>query len=271
MPELPEVEVCRLGISPHIQDQTITDIVVRQWQLRWPIPEEVKTITGQKVVSVKRRSKYLLIAFNTGTLVLHLGMSGTLRILPTKTQPVKHDHVDIHFDNGVMLKLNDPRRFGAVLWLPEHQDVDGILAKLGPEPLTEAFNGDYLADKAKNRTTAIKQFIMNNPIVVGVGNIYANESLFMAGIRPDAQAGKLSKKRLTLLVDCIKQVLEKAIAQGGTTLKDFTQSDGKPGYFAQELQIYGKAGKPCPKCQSPLMEIRQSGRSSVFCKSCQKK
>lgn len=270
MPELPEVEVCRLGIQPHIEKNTITDVIVRFWQLRWPIPEAVLNLKGQEVLSVERRSKYLILNVATGSLLIHLGMSGTIRVIDKNTPVVKHDHFDLVFADGIALRLNDPRRFGAVLWLPEHKDEQGILSRLGPEPLTDDFCHDYLFNCAKNRKTPIKTFIMNNPIVVGVGNIYANEALFLSGIRPTTQAGKLSKRRLNILTDTIKAVLAAAINQGGTTLKDFTQSDGKPGYFSQSLNVYGRAGEPCLVCETILTEIRQSGRSSVYCTQCQK-
>lgn len=269
MPELPEVEVCRLGISPHILDQQISEVIVRHWQLRWPVPKEVLAIKGQTVETVTRRSKYLLIKVQTGTLLLHLGMSGTVRIVDKSLAVVKHDHFDLVFNSGKVLRLNDPRRFGAVLWFEGHEDHDGILAKLGPEPFDKVFCDGYLFTKAKNRKVPIKTFIMNNAVVVGVGNIYANEALFKAGILPTAKAGDLSETRLNVLTSEIKQVLSAAIAQGGTTLKDFTQSDGKPGYFAQELNVYGRAGKPCLSCQTLLEEVRQSNRSSVYCPNCQ--
>lgn len=270
MPELPEVEVCRLGIKPHIENNIISDVIVRFWQLRWPIPEAVLSLKHQTVEAVNRRSKYLIIKVASGSLLIHLGMSGTIRIIDKATPVIKHDHFDLVFADGKALRLNDPRRFGAVLWLPAHQDVDGVLAKLGPEPLTDDFSHDYLYEKAKGRKTPIKTFIMNNPIVVGVGNIYANEALFLTGIRPTALAGSISKRRLNNLTDTIKAVLAAAINQGGTTLKDFTQADGKPGYFAQSLNVYGRAGEPCLVCETILTEVRQSGRSSVYCRKCQK-
>lgn len=270
MPELPEVEVCRLGITPHIIKQTVADVIVRFWQLRWPIPESVLDIKSLTVLAVERRSKYLILKFSTGSLLIHLGMSGTIRVVNKDVDVVKHDHFDLAFTNGTILRLNDPRRFGAVLWLPDHKDEQGILSKLGPEPLTDDFAHDYLFEQAKGRKTPIKTFIMNNPVVVGVGNIYANEALFLSGIRPTAIAGKLSKRRLNMLTDMIKAVLSAAITQGGTTLKDFTQSDGKPGYFAQSLNVYGRAGESCVVCETTLTEIRQSNRSSVYCKQCQK-
>ena len=269
MPELPEVEVCRLGIQPHIIGQKVDKVVVRNAKLRWPIPEEVQNISGQEVIQVDRRAKYLLVRFSTGTLLLHLGMSGTIRVIEHSTPVAKHDHFDLTFVNGKVLRLNDPRRFGAVLWLPEHEDVQGLLSKLGPEPLSDDFNYGHLFAKAHNRKVPIKTFLMNNHVVVGVGNIYANEALFKAGILPTAIAGDISEDRFNRITDIIKDVLSAAIEQGGTTLKDFTQADGRPGYFAQSLNVYGRAGKKCFTCEDTLLEIRQSNRSSVYCPTCQ--
>ncbi|MFD2167364.1 bifunctional DNA-formamidopyrimidine glycosylase/DNA-(apurinic or apyrimidinic site) lyase [Thalassotalea euphylliae] len=270
MPELPEVEVCRLGISPHITNQAIANIDVRQRQLRWPVPEQLEDAVGERIRSVERRSKYLILKVTSGSILIHLGMSGTIRVIDKNVPVEKHDHVDIVFDNGKMLRLNDPRRFGAVLWLANDVDEQGILTKLGPEPLTDAFHADYLFEKSRKKTVPVKTFIMNNPVVVGVGNIYANEALFLSGIRPTKKAGTLTKKQCVVLTDNIKVVLAAAIKQGGTTLKDFTQADGRPGYFAQSLNVYGRAGKACVTCGETLKEIRQSNRSSVFCPSCQK-
>ena len=269
MPELPEVEVCRLGITPHVLNQQVSDVVVRHKQLRWPIPDEVKTIVGHKVLSVERRSKYLLIKFSHGTLLIHLGMSGTIRVIDADLPVAKHDHFDLAFTHKKALRLNDPRRFGAVLWFADHIDEQGILSKLGPEPLSDNFYHGYLFSKAQKRKIPIKTFVMSNPVVVGVGNIYANEALFKAGILPDTPVGTLSEQRLNKLTDIIKKVLAEAITQGGTTLKDFTQVDGRPGYFSQKLQVYGRSGKKCFSCQEILAEIRQSNRSSVFCPNCQ--
>jgi len=269
MPELPEVEVCRLGITPHILGQKVADVVVRNAKLRWPIPDEVHNVVEQTVQNVERRSKYLLLRFSTGTLLLHLGMSGSVRILEQDTAAAKHDHFEILFANGKMLRLNDPRRFGAVLWLPEHHDLQGLLTKLGPEPLTDNFSYGHLFAKAKNRKVPIKTFLMDNHVVVGVGNIYANEALFIASIHPATLVNSISEEKFNQLTDIIKQVLAAAIEQGGTTLKDFTQADGKPGYFAQKLFVYGRAGEKCDGCQTVLEEIRQSNRSSVFCPQCQ--
>ncbi len=269
MPELPEVEVCRLGITPHIITQQVTKVIVRDKRLRWPIPDEINAVNGLKVLAVDRRSKYLLLRFASGTLLLHLGMSGTVRVIEKSTPIAKHDHFDLVFANGKVLRLNDPRRFGAVLWFENHQDELGLLTKLGPEPLSDAFNPGYLFNKAKNRKVPIKTFLMNNHIVVGVGNIYANEALFQAGILPTTKAGEINEQRLNKLTEIIKQVLSAAIKQGGTTLKDFTQADGRPGYFAQSLMVYGRAGQECFSCKTILQEIRQSNRSSVFCPRCQ--
>ena len=269
MPELPEVEVCRLGITPHLQQQTVADVIVRNAQLRWPIPAEVSTIVGKTINTIERRAKYLLLRFDSGTLLLHLGMSGTVRVIDKDTEIAKHDHFDLVLANDKALRLNDPRRFGAVLWLAEHQDEQGLLTKLGPEPLSDEFASGYLFEKAKNRKVPIKTFLMNNHIVVGVGNIYANEALFKAGILPTAPVGSISCQRLDKLTEIIKEVLAAAIKQGGTTLKDFTQADGRPGYFAQSLLVYGRVGQACTHCETPLEEIRQANRSSVFCPVCQ--
>lgn len=269
MPELPEVEVCRLGISPHIVNNEVAKVIVRNAQLRWPIPVDVQKLVGSKVLVVDRRAKYLLLRFDIGTLLLHLGMSGTIRVIDNTVPVAKHDHFELVFINGTVMRLNDPRRFGAVLWLDKHEDQQGLLSKLGPEPLSDDFCYDLLYQKAQNRKVPIKTFLMNNHNVVGVGNIYANEALFLAGILPTTQAGELSKKRYNHLTDIIKQVLSAAIEQGGTTLKDFTQADGRPGYFAQSLYVYGRAGQACLTCKETLLEIRQSNRSSVYCPNCQ--
>ncbi|PSW11821.1 DNA-formamidopyrimidine glycosylase [Photobacterium rosenbergii] len=269
MPELPEVEVSRMGISPHVTNQTVTKIIVRNPKLRWPVPEEISQIEGQVIRRVTRRAKYLMLETDAGYAIVHLGMSGSLRVLPSDIPPEKHDHVDLCLSSGEVLRYNDPRRFGAWLWQAD-QGEHPVLAKLGPEPLSEAFTAAYLQEKAKGKRTAVKQFIMDNHVVVGVGNIYANESLFAAGIHPKREAGKISAQRLALLVDEIKSVLAFAIEQGGTTLKDFKNADGKPGYFAQELQVYGKGGEPCPRCDKPLSEVKIGQRATVYCSDCQK-
>ncbi|MEZ8141237.1 DNA-formamidopyrimidine glycosylase [Enterovibrio norvegicus FF-33] len=268
MPELPEVEVSRMGIKPHAEGQVVTKLDVRQPQLRWLIPDSLYDIEGQTIHAVSRRAKYLILETDIGYALIHLGMSGSLRVLPEMVPPAKHDHVDLHLSSGAVIRYNDPRRFGAWLWQPNHSDHPA-LEKLGPEPLTDAFTGEYLFERSRNKRTAIKQFIMDNPVVVGVGNIYANESLFTSRIHPQRQAGLLTLDDANLLVGNIKTILETAIQQGGTTLKDFTQADGKPGYFAQELLVYGKTGKPCPVCETLLESVKIGQRNTFFCPSCQ--
>ena len=269
MPELPEVEVSKLGIQPHIEGQLITDVIVRNPNLRWPVPEEVQELVGKKVVSVSRRAKYLLITVSSGSAILHLGMSGKLRVIDKSVPPEKHDHVDIVISDKKVLRLNDTRRFGAFLWQAQGQTHE-LLSKLGPEPLTDDFDSNRLYELSRGKTSKVKNFIMDNHVVVGVGNIYANESLFKAGIDPRRAAGKVSKQRYELLTEKIKQTLAFAIEQGGTTLKDFTQSDGNPGYFAQELMVYGRGGQKCVKCDTKLNEVKIGQRASVFCPSCQR-
>lgn len=269
MPELPEVEVSRLGISPHITDQKVSKVIIRNPNLRWPVPDEVKSAEGQIVDSVSRRAKYLLLNTKVGSIILHLGMSGNLRVVDKSVPLLKHDHVDIEFGNGAVLRLNDARRFGACLWQAPDTEHE-LMGKLGPEPLTDDFTDIHLFEKSRNKQVAVKNFIMDNHVVVGVGNIYANESLFKAGIHPNRAAGKISKKRYEVLTQHIKETLANAIEQGGTTLKDFIQTDGKPGYFAQELLVYGRSGEACVKCDQKLKEIRLGQRSTVFCGHCQR-
>lgn len=269
MPELPEVEVSRRGISPYLVGQTVKSIDIRTPKLRWMIPHSLKQIEGQVIRDISRRAKYLLLHTDVGTAVMHLGMSGSLRILDVPVpKPNKHDHIDLFMMNGKVLRYNDPRRFGAWLWFDKGETL-AVLSHLGPEPLSDAFHLDYLINKAKNKRVAIKQFIMDNKIVVGVGNIYANESLFHAHIRPDRETQSLSSTELSSLVDEIKYVLAHSIEQGGTTLKDFAQTDGKPGYFAQELDVYGKAGESCPECGGVIQEQKIGQRSSFYCPVCQ--
>jgi formamidopyrimidine-DNA glycosylase len=273
MPELPEVETSCNGIRPHIVERKVSAVEVRTSKLRWPVPDTLEfELVGRTLQAVNRRAKYLLLTFEHGTLVIHLGMSGSLRILKAEEPPGKHDHVDIVFnddDQRVILRYHDPRKFGAVLWEEDIQSSP-LIQHLGPEPLTDAFNAAYLHQQAQKRTVAVKQFIMDNKVVVGVGNIYANEALFMAGLRPTLAANSISKARFQRLVEAIKTVLANAIAQGGTTLKDFVGGDGKPGYFQQTLSVYGRAGLPCTSCATELKEIRMQGRSSVYCPKCQK-
>lgn len=278
MPELPEVETTKSGIAPHIQDKTIKKLVVRQPKLRWPIPDDLPSLVkNQTVLNVRRRAKYLLLDVGSaktnkikGTIIIHLGMSGSLRVVKGKAAaPEKHEHFDVCFDD-VLLRYTDPRRFGACLWQDINDTENKLLDHLGPEPLTDEFDADYLFNKSRKRTSAIKTFIMDQKFVVGVGNIYASESLFLSGINPQKAAGKVSKAKYELLVQCIKDVLAKAIKEGGTTLKDFVGSDGKPGYFAQQLRVYGRAGEPCIDCGKAIKQITQGQRSTFYCSHCQK-
>ncbi len=274
MPELPEVETSRRGIEPHILGKKIKQVVIREHKLRWPVPKSLPRLVDQQVVTqVKRRGKYLLIVLgNTtpiGTILIHLGMSGSLRICSANTPAEKHDHIDFVFTNRKILRLKDPRKFGSVLWTDKPVEQHKLLIKLGPEPLAEDFNADYFYQKSRQRSCSIKSFIMNSHIVVGVGNIYACESLFMAGIHPKRKAGSVSKQRAEKLVSAIKQVLLAAISQGGTTLRDFTKEDGQPGYFSQKLFVYGRAGEPCIQCEHPVRQFTQQQRSTFYCTRCQ--
>ncbi|REJ65442.1 MAG: bifunctional DNA-formamidopyrimidine glycosylase/DNA-(apurinic or apyrimidinic site) lyase [Proteobacteria bacterium] len=270
MPELPEVETTRRGIEPHVVGRKVTAVTVRDRRLRWPISDDLEErLQGARVLATRRRAKYLLIDFQGGSLLVHLGMSGSLRLVMETEEPRKHDHVDIGLDSGFLLRYHDPRRFGSMHWLDDASHM--LLDHLGPEPLATDFSADYLYRISRKRSAPVKHFIMDAKVVVGVGNIYANEALFMAGIRPDRAANKISQARYELLVDAIKQVLATAIEVGGTTLRDFVGGDGKAGYFAQSLQVYGRAGEPCKRCKDQtLREIRQSNRSTVFCSSCQR-
>ena len=271
MPELPEVETTRRGIQHHVVNKNITEVVVRHRGLRWPVPAKLgQYLQGQCFSTVTRRGKYLLLSTAQGTLIIHLGMSGSLRIVAQSTPAAKHDHLDICFNDHTCLRLRDPRRFGAVLWTAKDPLQHKLLNQLGPEPLAEEFDEDYLFHRSRKRHSSIKQFIMNSKIVVGVGNIYANEALFYAGIRPTVPAGKVSKARYKKLVAAIKQVLLNAIASGGTTLQDFTASDGSPGYFKQQLAVYDRAAQPCVLCGKPILAIQQQGRASYYCPRCQR-
>jgi len=271
LPELPEVETTRRGIEPHIENNKVSKVILRRKTLRWPItPALSKDLPGETIQSVSRRGKYLLLVTQKGCLLIHLGMSGSLRIVESSRAAAKHDHVDVVFANNKVLRYTDPRRFGCILWETEPIAAHPLLASLGPEPLEDNFHTDYLFKKSRSRNVAVKTFIMDSKVVVGVGNIYANESLFLAGISPKRSAGKISKPRYEKLVECIQQVLQRAIVVGGTTLKDFTGSDGEPGYFAQSLHVYGRRGEPCYGCNGTLKEIRQGQRSTVYCSQCQK-
>lgn len=271
MPELPEVETTLRGIAPHITDRTILECVFRTAKLRWPLdPTLCLHLPGQKINKVERRAKYLLLSCDRGTIILHLGMSGSLRIVPAGTTEQKHDHVDLIFTDGQCLRLTDPRKFGAFIYTDTDPYSHKLLHKLGPEPLTDVFSGDYLYAIAKGKKQSIKQFIMDQKTVVGVGNIYASESLFRAGIRPDRAAGRVGLERYTNLTGAIKKILHEAITAGGTTINDFSQADGKPGYFAQQLQVYNRSGELCMICDQPIHSQRLGQRSTFFCPICQR-
>jgi formamidopyrimidine-DNA glycosylase len=270
MPELPEVETSRRGIAPYVAGQRIEDVTIRERRLRWPISDDMeRRLTGTTIESVGRRAKYLLLNTGKGTAIIHLGMSGSVFIIEHDTPAGVHDHFDIRLDSGKSLRFRDPRRFGSLHWT---DDTSGhwLLEKLGPEPLDEAFSGDYLWARSRGRRVAVKQFIMNADIVVGVGNIYASEALFLAGIHPRRAAGRVSKERYRQLATTIKDVLQKAIDAGGTTLRDFYGGDGEAGYFKQELAVYGRDGEPCRRCERPISVVVLGQRSTFYCKDCQR-
>ena len=270
MPELPEVETIRLGISHHITGQVIKDVVIRNINLRWPISATLKKdLINCKFQKIDRRGKYLLCYTNHGCMMLHLGMSGSLRIVSPDIKPGKHDHLDIIFASGKILRLRDPRRFGSVIWTKKDPLQHKLIKHLGPEPLSEDFNGEWLYGRSRKRTQAIKNFIMDSHHVVGVGNIYASESLFLAGINPKRKAGNVSPERYELLASTIKKILKQSIKRGGTTLRDFVNGDGKPGYFQQQLNVYGRSDQPCKQCNSIIKEIKLGQRSSFYCANCQ--
>jgi formamidopyrimidine-DNA glycosylase len=271
MPELPEVETTRAGIEPHLVGRRVVGVHIRQPLLRWPVPVEfANNLKDQTIESVARRAKYLLLNTRAGAVLMHLGMSGSLRVLDELTAPQLHDHVDIVFDSRKALRLRDPRRFGALLWIAGDPQAHPLLKDLGPEPLDTAFDGDYLYRRARGRRLSVKDFIMNSHVVAGVGNIYANEALFVAGIHPARMAGRISLARYRVLAQSIKQVLERAIGHGGTTLRDFVREDGTPGFFRYELHVYGKAGQDCVHCSQPIMLRVIGQRSSFYCAHCQR-
>ncbi|KTC76802.1 bifunctional DNA-formamidopyrimidine glycosylase/DNA-(apurinic or apyrimidinic site) lyase [Legionella brunensis] len=269
MPELPEVETTRLGISPFLLDKTIQAVFVRQPNLRMKVPPLNELCSGQKVLAITRRAKYLLLHLTKGYLLIHLGMSGHLRIVQPSVYHDKHDHIDMLLDGEHTLRYNDPRRFGLWLYLSDNPQEHPLLSHLGPEPLSDMFNVEYLSKRAHKKRQNIKSFIMRNDIVVGVGNIYATESLFLAGINPLSAASSVKQAQMAKLVAYIKQVLEQAIQAGGTTLRDFYAIDGKPGYFAQQLQVYGRKNLPCFQCNHSIEVVVIGGRSSAFCPYCQ--
>ncbi|MDF1828173.1 MAG: bifunctional DNA-formamidopyrimidine glycosylase/DNA-(apurinic or apyrimidinic site) lyase [Legionellaceae bacterium] len=272
MPELPEVETVMRGLVPHLNGVIIHDVVVRCPKLRWPIPSDLNTkLNQQTIINLSRRGKYLLMQLSNGTLIIHLGMSGSLRLfsLNPTNPPKAHDHLDLVLSNHMLLRYNDPRRFGAILWTEDNPHQHKLLKTMGIEPFDINFTGAYLKHLALKRRTPIKSFIMNNKIVVGVGNIYAAEALFLAGIHPLTPSNLLTTQQCDQLASSIKTILSQAISNGGTTLKDFINSEGKPGYFSQKLHVYGRAGLPCTVCQSALESIKLGQRSTVFCATCQ--
>lgn len=272
MPELPEVETTLRGIEPYLRGRRVTAITVREPRLRWPVPGSLaREAAGQAVRGARRRAKYLLIDLERGSLILHLGMSGSLRVLEAQTPVLAHDHVDIVLDSGLALRFNDPRRFGSLLWTSEDALSHPLLRRLAPEPLDAAFNGAYLERVTRRRKVHIKQLLMNSQVVVGVGNIYASEALFRARIDPRTPAGRLERRSLDRLARSIKQVLALAIRVGGTTLRDYVSAEGTPGYFRQKLYVYERVGKACRVCRTPIRQITQAQRSSYFCPYCQKK
>lgn len=269
MPELPEVETSRRGISPHISGKRLQKLIIRQAKLRWPVPDNLPAlIEGKTLQNIQRRGKYLLLDFETGFVIIHLGMSGSLRMTETTAVATKHDHLDWVFADDVVLRYNDPRKFGTVLWSSDALNHP-LLAKLGPEPLSHDLTADWLFNKAGKRRIPVKTLIMDSHIVVGVGNIYANESLFLAGIHPSKPAGEVDYNAFARLVICIQNVLDKSITQGGTTLRDYVNPQGKPGYFHQTLNVYSRRGEPCPICSTPIEHIRIAQRATYFCPECQ--
>lgn len=269
MPELPEVETVKRGIAPVLVDNCITQVVIHNHNLRWPIPQDLpQIITTQHIKQLFRRSKYLIIELEHGGLIIHLGMSGRIRIVSEDAPLQKHDHVEIALSNQKLIRYNDPRRFGTILWA-EQPLQHKLLAQLGVEPLTDALDGHYLWQQAQRHRIAVKSFLMKSQVVVGIGNIYAAEALFASGIDPRRAANKINLAGYQNLVKQIKKVLQAAIAAGGTTLKDFLNGDNKPGYFSQQLNVYGREEEPCFNCQHPIQKIKQAQRSTYYCPHCQ--
>lgn len=269
MPELPEVETTRRGLTPHVVGKRITEVRVRDARLRWPVPDNYAAILrGTRIDAIERRAKYLLWHTARGTSIVHLGMSGSLRVISPETPPRKHDHIEWQLDSGMVVRLHDPRRFGCVLWTDD-PDAHKLLKSLGPEPLGNEFHGGWLFERSRNRKQAVKNFIMDNKQVVGVGNIYASEALFRAGIHPTRPAGRISLERYDTLVTAIRAVLSDAIQAGGTTLRDFLNDSGEPGYFKQSLAVYGRAGEPCKSCGTEVRSKVIGQRNSFYCSTCQ--
>ncbi|MBT8049356.1 MAG: bifunctional DNA-formamidopyrimidine glycosylase/DNA-(apurinic or apyrimidinic site) lyase [Xanthomonadales bacterium] len=270
MPELPEVETTVRGIEPCLIGRSVSRLIVRNASLRWPVPREVKQANGRRIVRCWRRAKYILIDLGGGGLLIHLGMSGSLRVCDAGDAPRKHDHFDLVLDNEKCIRFNDPRRFGVLTWWQHPAEEHKLLRQLGPEPLSEAFSGRHLWHRSRGRKAAVKNFIMDGKVVVGVGNIYASEALYMSGIHPSRQAGRVSAARYDALAGSIQDVLSRAIRRGGTTLRDFVNSNGQPGYFAQELLVYERAGHSCFQCRAPIRRKVIGQRSSYYCPHCQR-
>jgi formamidopyrimidine-DNA glycosylase len=270
MPELPEVETTRRGLGPHLVGRRVLGLTIRQSRLRWPIPVTIRRrLPGQRIEALERRAKYLLVHTTAGSALLHLGMSGSLRIVAPDVPPATHDHYDWRLDSGRLLRYTDPRRFGCLLWQPPDR-IHPLLAGLGPEPLGDGFDGDHLWRRARGRSAPVKAFLMDQAVVVGVGNIYASEALFAAGIHPRRAAGSVSRERCARLAGEVKRILAHAITRGGTTLRDFLAPDGMPGYFEQELFVYGRDGEPCRVCGTPIRALRLGQRSTWYCPRCQR-
>ncbi len=271
MPELPEVETTRRGLAPHVEGRRVAALAVREGRLRWPVPADLaERLLGRRIERLERRAKYLLFRTDAGTLMVHLGMSGSLRVLPQPREPGRHEHIDISLDSGAVLRYTDPRRFGSFHWIEGDPLAHPLLAGLGPEPWSPDFDGDYLYRRARGRAVPVKAFLMDGKVVVGVGNIYANEALFLAGIHPSRPAGDIGLARYRRLAAAVREVLEAAIAAGGTTLRDFVGGEGKPGYFSQQLRVYGRADQPCPACGAPVRVERLGQRATYYCPRCQR-
>ena len=271
MPQLPEVETTRRGIEPHVVGHRIRHASIHEPRLRWPVERALaRNIEGQRILTAGRRAKYLLIGLERGTLILHLGMSGNLRVLPAETPRIAHDHIDLVLDSGASLRFNDPRRFGSLHYVEGDPHAHKLLARLAPEPLEADFSAEYLWRITRKRRVSIKQLLMNGNLVVGVGNIYANEALFRARIKPTRPAQRITRVEAGALVRAIRATLALAIRVGGTTLRDYVGADGAPGYFRQKLYVYERKGKPCRRCGTPIRQLTQGQRSTYYCPKCQK-
>jgi formamidopyrimidine-DNA glycosylase len=274
MPELPEVETTVRGLRPHVEAQRVVRVVLRRADLRWPIAREVLTLCGERIERIERRAKYILMHLESGTSLWHLGMSGSLRIVPSDTKVREHDHVDWALGSGMVMRFHDPRRFGSLMFAPRREgelafEQHPLLRDLGPEPLSPEFSPEYLFEKTRKRSAAIKSLLMDQKHVVGVGNIYAAEALFAAGVRPTRQAQRVTAAECRTLVVEIKRILASAIERGGTTLRDFLNAEGEPGYFEQELMVYGREGEPCRVCKAHIRAAKLGTRQSLYCPKCQ--